>query len=136
MRGFGLYATFDFKYHLGVEGAFHQAGDANGTEGIYQRTYEIGPRYVLHYGRLAPYAKLMVGRGVFNFPPAPSAPAAGPAANLAYNLWAGGAGADLRVSRSLQVRADYEFQQWMGFPPHGLDPRLLTIGLAYRFYGR
>ena len=57
-----------------VEGECHQLDDPSFTQSIYERTYEVGPRYVLHYGPLAPYAKFMIGQGVFNFPPSPTSP--------------------------------------------------------------
>ncbi len=133
-KGFGFYSTLDFRDHLGIEAEFHQVNDPTSSEGIYERTYEIGPRYVMHFGRFSPYAKVMVGRGVFNFPPAPSNPTGGAEANLAYNMWAGGFGTDYRLRRSINLRADYEFQQWGSFPPHGLTPRALSIGIAYHFH--
>ena len=95
---------------------------------MYERTYEIGPRYVRDYGRFSPYVKAMYGRGVFNFPPQN-------AANLAYNMFAGGAGVDYRVLPYLNVRFDYEYQDWSSFPPTGLKPQLFTIGAAYHFPG-
>jgi opacity protein-like surface antigen len=133
-KGYGFYTTFDFRYHIGIEGEFHQVNDPNATEGIYERTYEVGPRYVLHYGRLAPYAKVMYGRGVFNYPPVNGDPKIGPAANLAYNLIAGGVGVDYRVVPAMNVRVDYEYQQWLSFPPNGLTPRIFSVGVAYRFH--
>lgn len=132
-KGVGFYSTFDFRNHFGVEAEFHHLRDPDSAEGIYERTYEIGPRYVMHFGRLSPYAKLMFGRGVFNFPPSRRDPTGGPAANLAYNLWAGGFGADYRVRSSVNIRADYELQQWYGFPPNGLSPRVFGLGFAYHF---
>ncbi len=134
LRGIGAYATFDFRYHWGVEASFHQLNDPDGKENIYERTYEIGPRYVLHFGRLAPYAKLMVGRGVFQFPPSPRHPEDGPVANLAYTIWGGGFGADYHLTPSINLRADYELQQWHSFPPNGLTPRVLSFGVAYHFH--
>jgi opacity protein-like surface antigen len=133
-KGYGFYTTFDFKYHVGIEGEFHQVNDPDATEGIYERTYEIGPRYVLRYGRWAPYAKLMYGRGVFNYPPVNGDPKIGPAANLAYNIIAIGGGIDYHVVPRFNVRAEYEYQQWLSFPPNGLTPRLFSIGAAYRFH--
>ena len=59
--------------HIGLMLDFHQV-NAPSPKIEYERTYEIGGRYVLHYGRLQPYAKLMYGRGVFNFPPYPEQP--------------------------------------------------------------
>jgi opacity protein-like surface antigen len=133
-KGYGFYTTFDFRYHVGIEGEFHQLNDPNTTENIYERTYEIGPRYVLRHGRYNPYAKLMYGRGVFNYPPVFGDTKTGPAANLAYNLGAIGAGLDYRVVPGMNVRADYEYQRWLSFPPNGLSPWIFSIGAAYRFH--
>jgi len=134
LRGFGFYSTYDFRRHLGVEAEFHQLNDLHEKIGISERTYEVGPRYYFHFGPLQPYAKLMVGRGVFNFPPDPLHPEKGPAANLAYNMWAGGFGADYRLRPSINIRAEYEFQQWTGFPPNGLTPRVFSAGVAFHFH--
>ena len=54
-------------------------------------------------------------------------------ANLAYNLFAVGGGLDYRILRHVNARADFEYQRWMGFPPNGLAPSLLTFGAAYHF---
>lgn len=134
-KGYGAYATFDFLYHVGIEGEFHQLNDPNAADGVYERTYEIGPRYVLHYGRFHPYGKVMYGRGVFNYPNlADTSGNLVPTANLAYNILAGGVGVDYRVLPSMNVRVDYEFQQWLSFPPNGLTPKVLGIGVAYHFH--
>ena len=135
-KGYGFYTTFDFRYHVGIEGEFHQINDPDSTEGIYERTYEIGPRYVLHHGRYHPYAKLMYGRGVFNFPSMLDAATGkvSPTANLAYNIGAIGAGLDYRVVPAMNVRVDYEYQDWFSFPPNGLTPMILSIGVAYHFH--
>jgi hypothetical protein len=134
-KGYGFYTTFDFKYHIGIEGEFHQLNDPNSTDGVYERTYEVGPRYVLHYGRLKPYAKVLYGRGVFNYPNlVDNSGVLLPTANLAYNVLAGGIGADYRVLPAMNVRVDYEFQQWLSFPPNGLTPKILGVGVAYRFH--
>jgi Outer membrane protein beta-barrel domain len=116
-KGYGFYTTFDFRYHVGIEGEFHQLNDPDATDGVYERTYEIGPRYVLRHGRYNPYAKIMYGRGVFNYPPVFGDPKIGPAANLAYNLGAIGAGVDYRVVPAMNVRVDYEYQKWLSFDP-------------------
>ena len=49
---------------------------------LYEKTYEVGGRYYRTYRKLSPYAKVMYGRGVFNFP----ALSDGFRPNLAYNL--------------------------------------------------
>jgi opacity protein-like surface antigen len=133
--GYGFYSTFDIRYRWGIEAEFHQVNDSDKTTVSYERTYEIGPRYVRRYGRLAPYAKLMYGRGVFNwsYAPTPGNPDGGTAANLAYNIGAVGAGLDYTLLQSLNLRADYEFQRWLSFPD-GLNPSILSVGVAYRFH--
>ncbi len=128
LNGGAAYFDLDFRHHLGVEGVFHFVKDGNGS-GIYEKTYEIGGRYRRIYGRFVPYGKAMYGRGVFNFPSYPGY--AHP--NLAYNLFAGGGGLDYRVLPFLNARADLEYQRWLGFPPSGLSPSLITIGVAYHF---
>jgi len=133
LKGYGIYSTIDFKPHFGVELDLHQG---NGTDQIYERTYEVGARYMRHYGRFSPYAKVMVGRGVFNFPPYPTDPAGGPRANLAYNMFALGGGTDYKLKSYLNLRADFEYQDWASDRlelQHGLTPYLLSIGAAYHF---
>ena len=126
LKGFALYTTLDVTNHLGGEFVFHQANTSDNNK-LYERTYEIGPRYHRDYGRFAPYVKAMYGRGVFNFP--------NDVANLAYNLFAAGVGVDVHIKPYLNVRADYEYQRWLSFPPNGLSPQVVTIGVAYRFPG-
>jgi Outer membrane protein beta-barrel domain len=133
-KGYGLYSSIGFLPHIGLELDFHQV-NAPSPKIEYERTYEVGGRYVLHYGRLQPYAKLMYGRGVFNFPSFPTDTGLAEA-NLAYNLLGGGGGLDFRLKPYLNVRADYEYQKWFGdqfLLPNGISPQLFSIGAAYHF---
>ena len=123
-RGGSLYGTYDFLPHVGVEFMFHQV-HTRGTNDLYERTYELGPRYVRHYGRFEPYGKVSYGRGVFNYPYG--------AANLAYNMFTLTGGVDAQVQRHVTARAEYEAQRWLNFPPNGLQPSVFTFGAAYRF---
>lgn len=130
--GFG-YFDFDFRQHFGIEGDFHFVKLSNST--LYEKTYEIGGRYLRTYGNFVPYAKLMYGRGVFNFPPCPPPADQNKAcANLAYNLYAAGAGLDYKLRPSINLRGDFEYQRWPGFPPTGLTPILVSVGAAYHFH--
>jgi opacity protein-like surface antigen len=125
INGFTFYGSYDFREHLGVEFDFHQVNSRNGND-LYERTYEVGPRYVLHFRPgLNPYIRVMYGRGVFNFPDG--------IANLAYNMAVAGGGVDVNVQKHVNLRADYEYQRWFGFPPHDLMPQIVTIGAAYHF---
>lgn len=133
-NGGNAYATFDFREHFGVEADFHYVRQGNGST-LYEKTYEIGGRYTRTYGRFAPYGKVLVGRGVFNFPPCPPPAAQNVAcANLAFNMYALGGGTDVHVRPWLNVRGDFEYQNWPGFPPTGLTPLLVTLGAAYHFH--
>jgi opacity protein-like surface antigen len=150
LSGFNFYATFDFREWLGIEADFHQVNSGTASK-IYERTYEIGPRVVRHYGRFAPYAKVLIGRGVFNYPPdcldrttflptscnSPNVDPSttGASANLAYNEVAFGVGVDVNVTRRINARLDYEYQDWFGFTPSGLTPQVYSVGVAYHFGG-
>jgi hypothetical protein len=128
LKGIGVYTTFDFTSHFGAEFDLHQANTQ--VNKVYERTYEIGGRYHRNYGRVEPYIKAMVGRGVFNF-----VLQGVTYANLAYNMYALGGGVDYRLTRYLNLRGDYEYQSWNSFPPNGLTPQLLSIGVAYHIPG-
>ena len=134
-KGFGFYTTFDFKEHFGIDAEFHQVNRPS-PSAIYERTYEVGGRYVRHYNIFNPYVKLLYGRGVFNYE--------ADVANLAYNMGNAGVGVDVNLTRRLNVRADYEYQQWFNFRgfvsgnsvnnnSSTLSPQVFTIGAAYHF---
>jgi opacity protein-like surface antigen len=150
LSGFNIYATFDFKSWLGIEADFHHASEHDSSL-LYERTYEIGPRFFRRYGRFTPYAKALIGRGVFNYPPrcldkttfqvtsctSPNVDpdTTGSAANLAYNMFALGGGVDVRIAPRINARADYEYQDWSSFTPNGLSPQVYSFGVAYHFGG-
>ena len=132
-KGLGAYATLDLRSHWGLMLDLHQA---YGPGFLRERTYEVGGRYVRHYGRLHPYAKVMIGRGVFNFAAYPNDPTIS-SGSLAYNMFAVGGGADYTLRRSINLRADAEYQQWAsgtGTFPNGLSPLVLSLGAAYHFH--
>ena len=134
-NGYGIYADLDFRCHFGaeVEYRFISDGDPAPQTNIYERTYQVGGRYSRHYGRFQPFAKVLVGRGVFNYPYG--------TANLAYNIGTIGGGTDIRILRHVNARVDYEYQHWFGFSRDGapgtgndsLTPTILSGGLAYHF---
>lgn len=124
INGLSIYGTLDVTPHLGVEIAFHQLG-THKDDHMYERSYEIGPRYVLHFNRINPYARVAYGRGVFNFPE--------DIANLAYNMGVIAGGVDVNVLRHVNVRGEYEYQRWFSFPNHDLQPQMITVGAAYHF---
>jgi opacity protein-like surface antigen len=127
--GGAAYTTFDKRNHWGGEFNFHQNRSTQDST-VYERTYEIGPRIFLARGPLIPYAKVLYGRGVYNF----SNSVAKSVANVAYNMYTFGGGADYQLRRSLNLRVDYEYQTWMSFPIKNLHPNVITIGVAYHFH--
>jgi hypothetical protein len=124
LQGFTAYADLDLTPHLGIEAEFHRASGS----GLAQESYEIGGRYFRTYGRLVPYAKGLVGRGVFDYPNHGASPA--------YNMFAAGAGVDIRLTATLHLRGDYEFQKWSSFQNGEIHPQVVTIAVAYHFDGR
>lgn len=126
VNGITIYADYDFFHHFGLEGEFRYIKD--GATNIYEKTYEVGPRYSRTYGRFSPYVKGLYGRGVFNFTYRGER-----TANLAYNMLGAGGGLDYRLLHHINLRGEYEYQHWFSFPPHGLTPTAFTLGGAYRF---
>lgn len=126
-QGMTAYADVDLRPHLGFEAEFHQVNNT-GSYQSFQRTYEIGGRYLRTYGPLVPYVKAMIGRGQIEYP---FAEAIG-----AYNMFAGGVGADVKFGPYVRIRGEYELQKWSSFPNGGLTPQLVTLGIAFHFAGR
>jgi opacity protein-like surface antigen len=122
--GYFIYGTFDFTKHFGLDAEYEQV-HYTGTGGMYERTYQIGGRYVRHYGRFHPYLRGMYGRGVFNFP--------FNRANLAYNMLGIGGGVDVNIARHINARVDYEHQTWYKFVGDKLQPSVISVGAAYHF---
>lgn len=128
VNGGTAYFTYDFKPHFGIEGDFRFIKDS--PTNYYEKSYEIGGRYYRTYKeKWVPYGRVMYGRGVFNFTSQGVT-----TANLAYNLAAVGAGLDYKVLPYLNVRGDFHYQRWFGFPQNGLTPSMFTIGAAYHFH--
>jgi opacity protein-like surface antigen len=123
--GGSFYTSFDVRKHFGAEFDFHQASPTSNST-VYERTFEVGPRYHINRGAFEPYAKALIGRGVYNFP--------SNAANIAYNIYTFGGGLDTHLRPSLNLRLDYEYQTWPNFPLATLHPSIATIGVAYHFH--
>jgi Outer membrane protein beta-barrel domain len=130
IKGYSIYGDFDFTSHIGVEGDIHIATVITPND-IGESSYLVGPRYVFNRGRFHPYAKALLGVGVFTFEPVyPDSPTV----SSTHKIYAFGGGLDVSVKRRLNVRAfDLEYQQWPGFGPNGLTPLVITIGAAYNF---
>ena len=130
--GYSLFGDYVFLEHFGGEFQFKQLPGA-GSSSVSERTYEVGGRLLWTIRRKAPYAggqsitpfiKFDVGAGNFSFQNSYQ--------NGTYGLFAGGGGVEYNVTRALDVRAEYEYQRWSNFPPRGLQPNLVTVGVGYR----
>jgi hypothetical protein len=125
-KGPTFYGTFDFTQHLGVEADVHYASIIT-PDDVGEDTYLLGPRYVYNHNRFAPYAKVLFGIGQLDleFDTVPHS-------KTSYFAYALGAGLDFKATRSINVRAfDFEYQDWSYM--HGLNPLVMTIGVAYAF---
>ncbi len=123
-NGFAVYSDVDLWKHFGAEAEFHRIAVSTDVK-ISETSYEVGGRYRLPIGPLSPYLKLMVGAGSFRFENSTQ--------NGTHGMFAGGGGIDFRIHPRVMLRADYEYQRWASFPPRGLQPSLVTIGIAYAF---
>lgn len=130
IKGYSIYGDFDFSPHFGIEGDIHMATVIT-PDDIGESSYLIGPRYVFHRGRFHPYAKALLGVGVFTFEPVYVNSSS---SSSSHKMYAFGGGLDIAVKRRLNVRAiDMEYQRWPGFGPSGLTPLAFTVGAAYSF---
>ena len=126
-KGPTFYTTYDFTSHLGIEGDIHFASII-APDDVGEDTFLIGPRYVINHKRFSPFAKVLFGIGQLNLQFDTS-----PHTKTSYFAYAVGAGLDIKVIRSINVRAfDLEYQQWSY--EHGLNPLAATIGVAYAFH--
>ncbi len=121
-NGYTIYGDLDPFTYGGVEIEYdHSSGD---TPKLTESTVAIGARIRYPYRDFRPYIKIMAGIGSFS--------GGLPAQNATFGMYAGGAGLEYWLPRHLTVRADYEYQRWGSFPANGLQPNVLSIGLAYR----
>ena len=122
--GITVYADMDLRPHFGAEAEFHDLVDSGGSQ-MAEHSYSLGGRYLRSYGPFVPYAKGMLGLGQLKYPQG--------VATLDYWLFAGGAGADFKLTDRVRLRGEYEYQRWTGFPNGGLQPQLVTFAIAYHF---
>jgi len=93
---------------------------------VYERSYEVRPPRLLPPRTPRALRKVLVGRRrSTNF--------SGNIANLAYNLYTVGGGADFALTPTINLRADYEGAELAQLPPRHPRPNLFTVGAAYHF---
>ena len=92
-----------------------------------------GPIYTFrHYRRFHPYGKFLLGFGSIDFVTTDP--------NYSHDtrqFYDPAGGVDYRLTRSIWLRGDYEYQFWPDlFHDHTLNPRGFTVGASYDFYRR
>ena len=130
-RLYGAGAFVDVKFtrwfQVEAEGRwlrFNQFVDIN------ESNYLIGPRLPIHrFGRFTPYVKALAGYGLMNFE---FNEATGRFTALAY-----GGGVDVKLTRRISARGDFEYQQWpLWISNQELFPYGASAGISYRVFGR
>ena len=128
LGGIAVHADINFTREIGIEAEgrwLRQNQEASANE----TTYLVGPRYQFRFrhGPIQPYAKVLVGEGIFNFP---------------YNYERGeyfvvapGAGIELKISEALKIRLiDVEYQRWPQFTYGPITPYGIGFGFTYRIF--
>ena len=131
LQGLTIYGTFDLNNHIGVEGNVHLASLFKSYFDYKENSYDAGLRWAQHYRKFTPYAKALVGFGHATAP-SPNQIVGGSTPGT-YFLFGLGGGLDYSLTEKINARADFEYQRWPNFPPHGLTPPLFNVGVAYRF---
>ena len=121
--GWSVFSNADLWKNVGFEAKFnHTLGPTPNS--ITETSYEVGVRGRIEIGPVAPFVELTAGIGSFAYLRSPQ--------NGSYGLFAGGGGFDFPIARKVVLRGEYDYQRWGSFPPRGLQPNLVTFGVAYR----
>ena len=123
LRGLGIEA----------EGRDLNYGRTGTMDNLRFDTIAGGPIYTFrHYRRFHPYGKFLFGFGSIDF--TSSLPTYSHDTREFYDP---GVGLDYRLTRTIWLRGDYQYQIWPDlFPGGALHPNGFTIGASYDFYRR
>ena len=127
MAGGTVFVDANLYNRIGIEAEGRRLR-LNSDDGLQQSTYMVGPRISRDFHSLRPYSKLLVGRGVFEYPFG--------YARGSYLAVAAGAGLDWHVGHSpLVVRViDFEYQRWPDFTFGTLHPYGISAGLSLQVF--
>jgi hypothetical protein len=133
IMGASAFVDADTLRHFGIEGEarwlnFHRSVDQKGPAADETAsTYLAGLRYSRYFGRFQPYAKGLVGIGLFNYP-----------YNFAREtdlVVAPGGGVDFRITRRIRWRAvDFEYQLWPQFNYGQMSSYGLSSGIRVKIF--
>jgi hypothetical protein len=97
------------------------------SPGMNQITYLGGPKVSFRSHGVVPYAKMLVGIGIFDFPYHYG--------RGDYLALAPGAGLDLNMGNRIRIRLiDVEYQDWSQFTFGTLHPYGASIGVSYQIF--
>ena len=122
-------ATFHDRYGIEVEGRTTQFDKFASQYGsLREDTIAGGGRYVFLHGKYKPYAKALAGIGSIDF-----LDQSNPNYHHdTFTIYEIGGGLDYGIRTRIWLRAEYGFQRWPGWPPHGLTPSGATVGIYWR----
>jgi hypothetical protein len=123
-KGFTIYGDYDIGVHYGLEGNYHDTSIST-PEHISERSFTVGPRFILRGHHFKLYGKGFLGLGHLDA-------RSGTRYNETDFLFGGGGGVEYLAGDHLVIRpVDVEYQRWSF--RNGLTPLVLTVGAAYRF---
>lgn len=129
LYGIGAFVDARFNRWVQIEGEGRWLR-FNQFESIYEDNYLIGPRFPIHsfkFMNATPYGKVLIGYGKLNFEN-----------NVAYGRFtdiAYGGGVDFKVTNRINVRGDFEYQQWPSWLNSSLYPYGVSAGVSYKVLG-
>jgi hypothetical protein len=126
VAGGSIYVDANLYHRYGVE-VQYQTLRYNEQGGMRQTTYLAGPRVSFRQAGLVPYADVLAGRGVFDFPYG--------YAKGTYFVYAGGAGLDYDLSRRIKVRLiNVQYQVWPQFTFGAFHAYGASAGVSVRVW--
>jgi hypothetical protein len=125
VSGYSIYADVNRTWRYGAEFRA-QSLRYNQEQGIRETSYLVGPRVTFPHHRWLPYARVLLGAGIFN---APYNYATG-----SYFVVAPGGGVDYTIGRVKVRLIDLEYQAWPNFTFGELHPYGGSAGISLRVF--
>ena len=118
---------------LGFEGEYRTIleGGSTGQSNIRESSLAGGATYTFrHWNVVRPYGKYLFGYGEVSFAPEPE-PNRNPYSQDSRGMNILGAGAEVRCTRHIWVRAEYDYESWGELLGPHLQPQGVTVGAMY-----
>lgn len=129
IAGYGFFADYFYKNHLGVE-ADARFLTFNSYHGESESNYMAGPQFRFRsFGKFQVYGQSLVGLGKITFPFS--------VGDASYFAVAPGGGVYYRLDRHWKLRAGYDYELWLNSPnivnapTHEITPSGFHVGLAF-----